>query len=325
MRGILTFEQELRASRLATGQKNAKRPGHAPDPKETERPWQRDIDQVQETMREVLRAVANLSGVELPGLPADSQGGSGPEIRMDIKTLKDRFRHDLEGFSIKTTEELSKRAREQTRTALDAMQNEVGGRIDQVAAEFREKLQLSGQLEKLLEPSLKEATARLESSLVPKVEQLLNEQDQWVQDKLQGVLSSAQAQIGSLEQTVQRSRDLQSDLAAKLSTDRTSPMVEDLLARQEQMVQDKLQGALSSVQARISSLEQTVQHSRDLQSDLAAKLSTERTSPMVEDLLARQEQMVQDKLQGALSSVQARMSSLEQTVQHSRDLQSDLA
>src|SRR5579884_2045205 len=166
MKGMLSLEQELRATRLAGGQRKSKSPSQPPEPMETERPWQRDIDQLQQTMREV----ATFSGVELPGLPPGLQNDTAPLPRLDIKTLKDRFRNDLEGFSIKTMEELTKRAREQTRAALEAVQNEIAGRIEQIAAELREQLQLPAQMEKLLGPSVQEAAARLEKSLSQKFE-----------------------------------------------------------------------------------------------------------------------------------------------------------
>src|SRR5512146_2832006 len=117
MKGLLSLDQELRAIRKPKGQESTARSNRSAGPIETERPWQAEIDRVQQTMQEVLRAVAGFSGVELPGLPSSARDGQAPSPTLDIKTLKDRFRNDLEGFSIKTTEELAKRAREQSRAA----------------------------------------------------------------------------------------------------------------------------------------------------------------------------------------------------------------
>jgi len=138
MRGLLSLDQELRAAHRAKGQKGGSKSNRPSELKETERPWQEDIEQIQQTMRELLRAVAGLSGVELPGLPPGLQDDEGNPPRLDIRSLKDRIRNDLEGFSIKTTEELTKRAREQAHAALNGFQNEVGDSIEKVAAEFRE-------------------------------------------------------------------------------------------------------------------------------------------------------------------------------------------
>jgi len=262
MRGMLTLEQELRATRLASGQKNTKQSTQLSDPKETERPWQHDIDQLHQTMREVMRAVATLSGVELPGLPPGLQDNAAPLPRLDIKTLKDRFRNDLEGFSLKTTEELAKRARERTCAAIEAVQNEISGRIDQIAAELREQLQLPAQIQKLLGPSVQEAAAGLEKSLGQKIERRFSEQDRIIQDKLQAALGSVQAQISALEQTVQQIR-AKSDSIAQLPAEPPTAKVEELLAKQERTAENRLQTAMTAVHAQIASLEQTVQQVRE--------------------------------------------------------------
>ncbi len=159
----------------------------------------------------MLRAVAGLSGVELPGLPPGLLDDEANPPRLDIRSLKDRIRNDLEGFSIKTTEELTKRAREQAHVALDGFQNEVGESIEKVAAEFRENLHLPAQIEKLLVPCVEDAEARLERSIAQKFEHLVAQHEQSVQEKLQGTLSSVHAQISALEQTVQQVRELQSE------------------------------------------------------------------------------------------------------------------
>jgi uncharacterized protein YbjQ (UPF0145 family) len=329
MKGLLSLDQELRAVRRASKQKHVTEPDRPPVSRQTERPWQSDIDSVQQTMREVLRAIAGLSGVELPGLPPGLEDDAAPAPRLDIKTLKDRFRNDLEGFSIRTTEELAKRAKEQTHAALDAVQDEVRGSIDQVAAEFREKLQLPAQIEKVVEPSVKEVVGRLEKSLSQKVERLLAEHEQLVQDRLQGVVNSVQTQIGTFEQTVQQIRDMKADLVAQSSAHQAKALaeVEALLAKHDQLVQDTIQGLESSVHARIGTLEQTVQQVRELKADSVEQSSVQQAKAAadVEALLAKHERLVQDRLEGMESSVQTRIGTLEQTVQQVRERKADSA
>jgi hypothetical protein len=382
MRGLLSLDQELRAARRAKGHKGGPKSKNLPDPSETERPWQPDIDQVHQTMREVLRSVAGLSGVELPGLPGGLQDDDVPPPRLDIQKLKDRFRNDLEGFSIRTTEELMKQAREQTRTALEAVQNEVGGRMDQVAAEFRENSQLPAQIEKLLEPCVEDAEARLEKSISQKFEHLDAQREQLIQDKLQGALapvhaqitaleqgaqpaeqiersveqivaqatarlekslfqkveqqfgeherlfqgslSSVQAQVSTLEQTVQRFRDLKAASVEPPTADRpnATPDVEHLLAEHDRLTQEKLREALSPVRAQIGALEQTVQRMSEVRADSAAPPTAGQPGALadVERRLAEHERVVQDRLQGALNSVQTQITTLEQTVQQIREL-----
>ena len=214
MKGLLSLDQELRAARRLNGQKNEDRPLRKSGAKESERPWQQDIDLMHQTMREVLRAVATLSGVELPGLPPGLEDDDVPTPRLGVENLKDRFRNDIEGFSIRTTEELTKKAREKTQAALGAVENEVGGRIEQAAAQLREKMQSESQFDKLLEPAVQEAVGRLERSLSQKVEQLFAEHEKLVQDRLQRMASSVQSQINTLEQTVQQIREMKAEAVA---------------------------------------------------------------------------------------------------------------
>ena len=390
MRGTISFEQELRASRLASGQKKGTRSDSAPVPKPNERPWQDDIEQVQQTLREVLGTIASFSGVEIPGLPAGAQDGSAPAPKLSITTLKDRLRNDLEGFSLKTTAELAKKAREQTRAALDAIQNEVGGHIKQAAAELRGELQLPAQVDKLLQPCMEETEARLEKSVSQKFEQLIAGQQQLIQDSLQSALGSIQVQMSALEQSVQQVRELKADSAAQSSAELNSkiehllagqesliqeklqsavgslqvqmsalvaaelrnqsqapaqiekllepcvtqavarleasfvPNLELLLNEQEQWIQESLQAALNSVQSRMTTLEQAAQQIVELRTEVAAKLSTEQPNAKFEGLLAEHERSIQGKLQNALTSVQAQVSGLEQKVQEIHAVKADL-
>lgn len=235
MKKRFSLDQELRAIRAGKGEKKGAEAKGTAFPPQTRQPWQADIERVEQAMRELLRTIANLSGVELPGLPPGLQDEGAPMHRLDIKTLKDRIRNELEGFSIKTAEEVSNRAREQSRAVLEAIQNEVGGQVDQVAAEFREKLQRrlepeqieidiskvsQDHVKKTLEASVGEAAAKLEESFKQKLENLFAEQEKLVQDRLQGVLTSAEAQISLLEQTVQQIYEIKADLVAQLPAER---------------------------------------------------------------------------------------------------------
>ncbi|HEX5411127.1 MAG TPA: hypothetical protein VFZ27_04630 [Terriglobia bacterium] len=321
MRGILSFEQELRATRLAGGKKKENRSNPASDPNATERPWQVEIEQVQQTLREVLRAVANLSGVEIPGLPADAQDDSASAPRLNINTLKDRLRNDLEGFSLKTTEELAKRAREQTRAALEAVRDEMGGHIEQAATELREGLQLPAQVDKLLQPSIEQSAARLEQSFTQKFEDLRADHERLAQAGLQSALSSLEAQISTLEQNLHQIRELKADSSVQASADLNSK-VQALLANQESLIQERLQSAMSSVQAQFTALEENARKTGEVKADSVAQISAELSSK-VEHLRTEQQNLIQEKLQSALTSVHARLDAMEQSAQQVRELKTD--
>ncbi len=302
MKETLSLEQELRQVRIFNG-KNLKKPSATATPatQTTERPWQQDIDAVQQTMQEVLRTVANLSGVELPGVPHGTQDGGTPIHRLEISTLKDRIRNDLEGYSLKTTAEVAKHARKQTEAVLDEIKGEIGGRIEQVAAEFRENLQLPAQMEKLLEPCVEDAEVRLQKALSQRVENLLSEQDHLAQDKLQGALTSVQTQISTIERTLQEIREMKADSAAQVSAEPPAANIEELLAKQERMIEERLQRAIEPIQARIVTVE-----------DLAGKMESSLFT-RIEHLFSEHEKLVQDKLQDVLGSFQSRINTTQET------------
>jgi DNA repair exonuclease SbcCD ATPase subunit len=327
MRGLLSLDQELRALRGSRGQKGAPKSDNLPAPVGAEQPWQKDIDQVNQTMREVLRAIASFSGVELPGLPAGLQDDGTRLPGLDIRHLKDRFRNDLEGFSIKVTGELMKRAKEEARLALDAVQNEVGGRMEKIAADFRENSHLPEQIGKLLEPCVEDAEARLGKSLSQEFEHLGAQHEQLVQEKLQGVLSSFEARMSALEQAVQAAAQIGEPLehlveeaTARLEKS-LSQKFEQKLAENVQAVQGRLQESLSSVQAQVSTLEQGAQ-AREQVEKLLEPTIEQATGKLeksilqkVEQQFGEREQSIQEKLQGSLNSFLARISALEQEVQ----------
>ena len=327
MRGTISFEQELRATRLASGQKKGTRSEPAPDSRQDERPWQADVEQLQQTMRDVVRAIASFSGVEIPGLPADVQDDSAAAPKLKISTLKDRLRNDLEGFSLKTTAELAKRAREQTRAALEEIQNEIGGRVEQAAAELREELQLPAQVDKLLRPCVAESEARLQKSVSQKFEELVADQQRLTQDGLQRALGSIQTQVSTLEQSVQQLRELKADSCVPISGEQQNAVladamkqyesrfsdelgkVERLLSEQQQSIQERLQSALDSIQAQMSALGRSLQQVRELKADSVVQTSAELNSK-IDQHLAEQQQSIQEKIQSALGAFQAQMSTV---------------
>ena len=70
---------------------------------------------MQNTLQEVLQAVSQFSGVDLPGGSPASAGGPDSLPGLNCETLKNKIRADLESFSAKTATEISQQAEEKTR------------------------------------------------------------------------------------------------------------------------------------------------------------------------------------------------------------------
>ncbi|MEJ2008369.1 MAG: hypothetical protein P8Z30_09490 [Acidobacteriota bacterium] len=295
MKGTISLAQELRAIRTGggNGTSSSKR---RPEPKLVERPWQADIDRIQQTLQDVLQTFSNLSGVELPGVTADSKDSGGPLPKLDVGTLKDRIRNDLEAFSVTTAAELSKQAEEKTRTALGTIENEMQGRIDQVAGEFRDKLQsrlgpenieidvtektkdrvaelvqaqtdefarwvwlmckgtdtpIPAQIEKLLEPYVEEATAKLAGVFQQKVQDLLAEQEQTAQGRFQETIGALESQVGTLEQTAREICEHSADAVAKESAEKLNAAAEEAAKNFAGRMQGEAEGVFGSFQTRL--------------------------------------------------------------------------
>jgi hypothetical protein len=133
-----SFVEELRAIRDAGSDRLMLRRAR---PQETAPSnWEEEIGHVQETLRDVIRAVCRLSGIELPGPNGDGAGEQALVPLADGETFKDRIRNDLDSFSRNTASELMRKAEEQTRAAMGVLQNEFKVRIDLLSRELRENL-----------------------------------------------------------------------------------------------------------------------------------------------------------------------------------------
>lgn len=301
MEAPMSLAQELRAIRNAG---NDGRPKHMFDFKESERPWQADINRVQQSLQEVLQAIARLSGVELPGVDLSSQSPGNPPPKLDWKDLKDRIYNDLEAFSIKTATEMVKRSEEQTRAVLEAIQGEAGGQFDRISGEFRERLQElldSDQIEVDLLKQSRDRVAEL-------VQAQTDEFAQWVWLMCKGTGTPIPAQIEKfLQPYVEES-------TAKL-TGTIRQQVQDLLAEQEQVAHDRLQGTIGSFQNQMGAIEQTAQQICEQKADEAAKLSADRLGLIAEEASKDFESKVTGEVEEVLGQTRTRLEDLRSTFQ----------
>jgi len=340
-----------------------------PEPRENERPWQSDINQMQQTLQEVLQAVSRFSGVELSGVTPDSKNPGGPLPQLDSKTLKDRIRNDLEAFSVTTAAELARQAEEKTRTALGAIENEMSGRIDQVAGEFREKLQsrldpqqididvaqqsrdrvaelvqaqtdefarwvwlmckgsgtpIPAQIERLLEPYVEEAFVKIEGVFRQKVQDLLAEQEQEAQGRIQGTIHALESQVGTLEQSAQQICERNADAVAKESAEKLNGLAEEAAKSFVGRIQDEAEGSFGRFQMRLDEMAAASQEGLRREEDQRAEnfrqrldgLASEVHEKNVSGISGRIAQTAADVIE---SSVQHLHQQAEDSLEHSRE------
>ncbi len=287
-----------------------------PDSDSAKRPWQEDIDRLQQTLQEVLAAVAKLSGVELPGAASGSEDTGDFQPQIDTKTLKDRIRDDLEAYSVRTASEIVKQAEEESRVALAAIRTEVDGQVAQVVGEFREKLQ--GQFKP--EEFGLDISAQSRERVTELVQAQTDEFARWVWTVCKGTGTPIPAQIEKLLEPYV------AEAISKLSVT-FGEQVQNQIAEQEQLAQSRLQGALSSFEGQVSSFEQTAQQISERSADAASKLCMQRLSGVADDEAKTFESKIREQAQGSLAAFQMRAEEaanlLRQRVQQDDELKAE--
>ena len=267
-----------------------------PDTKEVERPWQEDIDRLQQTLQEVLRAVSRFSGVELAGTGTDPQGDGTANPQLDATTLKDRIRGDLEAFAATTASEMAKQAERQTRVALAAMHHEAAGQVDQVVQELRERLK--GQFE----PGHFELgiTQQTQDRISELVQRRTDEFARWVWLMCKGTGTPIPVQIEKLlEPYVQEA----SDRFMQAFRQR----FESQLAEQEQQAQTRIQGTLSTIEGQVGFLEEAVQKASEQSADSVKKLAAEKLESVADEAAKRFENRIRVQIDSDLDVFQTRL------------------
>ena len=294
MKVPLSLADELRSIR---GGFNSKSLPRGPNrPAETERPWKSDIERVEQTLQEALRVISRFSGVELPEGAAPSSGEDGSVSRLDCITLKERIRNDLEAFSVTTASEIAKQAEEQARAALAAVQSEMSGRIEQVVGEYRLKLKEE------IEPQEIDinVTRQSQDRVAELVRAQTDEFARWVWLTCKGTGTPIPLQVEKLlEPYVEE--------ATALVTGSIHQKIQDLLADQEKLVEERFQGTADSLQSQIASLEQAAQQICEKNADSVTRLSTEKLHAVADEATKSFEGKIQEKMEGSLGGVQARL------------------
>ncbi|MGA8183200.1 MAG: hypothetical protein WB819_06105 [Terriglobia bacterium] len=261
---------------------------------EVERPWQAEIDRLQQTLHEVVEAVSNLSGVAL------TDGAAGPpsssQSPLDCKSLKDRIRNDLESFASTTAAEMARQAERQTRIALSALQSEASGQAEQVARELREKFK--GQFETgQFEIGI---TQQTQDRVTELVQRRTDEFARWVWLMCKGTGTSIPVEIEKLlepyveQVTGQLSESFRHRFDAQM-------------AEQEHQAQRRLQGTLSTLDEQVNMLDQKARRICDQNADSIAMFSVDRLNGVAEEAIKGFRSRIHEELEGDFASFHARL------------------
>jgi len=261
---------------------------------EVERPWQGEIERLQQTLQEVVEAISQLSGVALADGAADSQSSS--QAALDCKSLKDRIRSDLESFASTTAAELARQAERQTRMALDALQSEANGQAEQVARELREKFK--GQFE----PGHFEIgiTQQTQDRVTELVQRRTDEFARWVWLMCKGTGTSIPEEIEKLlqpyveEATGQLSESFRHRFDAQLTD-------------QAQRAEQQLQGTMSTLEEQVNALDQKAKRICEQNADAIAMFSVERLNGVAEEAMKGFRSRIQQEFESDFGAFHARL------------------
>ncbi len=251
---------------------------------------------MERTLQEALRAISQFSGVDLSGGAAPSPGEAGFVSRLDCTTLKERIRTDLEAFSVTTVSEMSKQAEEQARAALAVIQGKMSDEIEQVVGEYRLKLQEKVEPQELDINVTKQSQDRVAELVRAQTDEFAR----WVWLTCKGTGTPIPLQIEKLlEPYVEE--------ATALVTGSVHQKIQDLLADQEKLVEERFQGTAESLQNQIVSLEQAAQQICEKNADSVTRLSTARLNDVADEAAKSFEGRIQEQMEGSFGGVQGRL------------------
>jgi hypothetical protein len=297
MKGSLSLADELRAIR--GGGVNGKALSKRPDPPaENDRPWKPDLERMEHTIQEALQAISQFSGVKLPEGVArpEGEGEEGSVSRVELGTLKDRIRNDLEAFSATTVSEMAKQAQERAKSALATIQNEMTGQIEQTLGQYRE------MLHEKMDPQALEVNVAQQSQerVVELVRAQTDEFARWVWLTCKGTGTPVPLQIEKLlEPYVEE--------ATALVTGSIQQRIQELLQEQEKLVEVRFQGTAETLQKQIDTLQQAAQQICEQSADSVTKLSTKRLNAAADEAAKSFEGKIREHIEGSVNGAHMRM------------------
>lgn len=198
----LSLVQELRGIRGGQKHSQSDLENLLSEIREARREWQEQLDQAQTLLHDLLSSVAELSGVELPGMAIGSQKDGEGSLRLGFKTLKDRIRNELEGFASKSAADAAKHVQGKSAVVLEPLEKEMQSRMDSLAEEFRGKLK--SRLDREQDELAKQVKAQAEEVLQAKMKEFA----EWINLMTEGSVSSIPAEVQkSLEPHVEQVKE----------------------------------------------------------------------------------------------------------------------
>ena len=293
----LSLVQELRGIRGGQKHSQSDLEGLLSEIREARREWQEQVDQAQNLLHELLASVAELSGVELPGIAGSAKHGGDASLRLGFKTLKDRIKNELEGFASTSAAEVSKSAQTRGAVVLEPLEKELNARVDNLAEEFRGKLQ--ARLEREQGKLADQVKARAEEVLQSK----MNDFAEWIKLMTEGSVSSVPAEVQkSLEPHVEQVKErLKNTFQQQLNM---------VVMEAERTVQSKVEAIKTELQSLTAGLTDQARQAYSQSTENAMKDFNSRLSLAVQESAKQLEANSRARTDENLNSIKSHMDKL---------------
>jgi hypothetical protein len=293
----LSLVQELRGIRGGQKHNQSDLEGLLSEIREARREWQEQVDQAQNLLHELMSSVAELSGVELPGIAGGTRQDGDGSLRLGFKTLKDRIKNELEGFASTSAAEVAKSAQGQSAVVLEPLEKELNARMDNLAEEFRGKLQ--ARLEREQDKLADQVKARAEEVLQAK----MNEFAEWIKLMTEGSVSSVPAEVQkSLEPHVEQVKErLKNTFQQHLNM---------VVMESERNVQNKVETIKNELQSLTAGLSDQAKLAYSQSTEDAMKDFNKRISLAIQESASQLEASSRARTDENLNSIKSHMDSL---------------
>lgn len=265
MNSPLSLVQELRGIRGGQKHSQADLDSLLSEIREARREWQEQVDQAQSLLRELLGAISELSGVELPGIAIGSQKDGDGSLRLGFKTLKDRIHNELEAYASTSAAEVAKQIQGRSQIVLEPLEKEMSARMDNLAEEFRGKLQL--RLEAEQSKVADQGKVEIEKTLQTK----MNDFGEWIKLMTEGTVSSIPA-------TVQRSIEPHIEEVKERLKNSIQQQLSLVMMELDRNAQDKVAGIKKDVEGLMTGLSERARQTCSESADQAMNEFTSRLS-----------------------------------------------
>lgn len=293
----LSLVQELRGIRGGQKHSQSDLEGLLSEIREARREWQEQVDQAQNLLQGLLASVAELSGVEIPGIAGGDKQGGNASLRLGFKTLKDRIKNDLEGFASTSAVEVAKNAHGQSAIVLEPLEKEISARMDKLAEEFRGKLQ--ARLEQEQAKLAEQVKIRAEEVLQGK----MNDFAEWIKLMTEGTVSSVPAEVQkSLEPHVEQVKErLKNTFQQQLNM---------VVIESDRTVQSKVEAIKNELHSLTAGLTDQARLAYSQSTENAMKDFNNRLSLAVQESARQFEATSRSRTDENINSIKSRMESL---------------